>query len=161
MRNVIGMGVGLALAAVSPSTGAGVVADYQTDFAYPSPAAGWSYLWNANGAIGTASNYVPLVADGASPARYETQDQTPDAFPDAPPGSSLSATATTLIPGQGTAQNAIERYVIAAYTISAADIAANGNQLVLSEYSFAVSSTSSDGITARIYKNDTPFINQP
>lgn len=160
MRKVIGIGACFALAAVGHgAASAGVVADYQDDFTYPTPKVGWSYLWNANGAIGTAANYVSLVPDGASPARYQTEAQ--GAFPDAAPGSSLSATATTLIPGQGTAQNALERYVIVGYTITAADIAAHGNQLVLSEYSFAVSATSTDGITARIYKNDTLFINQP
>ena len=140
---------------------ADVVADYADDFSYPTSAPGWSYLWNANGPIGTATNYVPLVADASSPARYETQNQTPDAFPDPAPGSSTSATATTLIPGQGTAQNAIERYVIAAYTISAADVAANGDQLILDDYRFAVSAASADGVTARLYKNDTLLVEQP
>jgi hypothetical protein len=139
---------------------ADVVADYTDDFSYSAPASGWSYLWNANGPIGTAANYVPLVADGA-PGRYETQNQTPDGFPDAEPGSSLSATATTVVPGQGTAQNAIERYVIAGYTISAADIVANGDQLILDDYRFAVSAASTDGVTARLYKNDILLVEQP
>ncbi|MGB7157783.1 MAG: PEP-CTERM sorting domain-containing protein [Tepidisphaeraceae bacterium] len=155
------MGACLALAAAARSAEAGVVADYQDDFSYPAASVGWTYLWNANGAIGTATNYVSLVPDGASPARYETQNQTPDAFPDAAPGASASATSTTLVPGQGTAQNALERYVIAAYTISAADIAANGNQLILDGYSFAVSAGSADGITARVYKNNTLLVDQP
>ena len=65
------------------------------------------------------------------------------------------------MPGQGTAQNAIERYVIAAYTISAADVAANGDQLILDGYSFAVSEGSLDGVTAKVYKNDTLLIDRP
>ncbi len=139
---------------------ADVVADYTDDFSYPAPAPGWSYLWNANGSIGTAANYVPLVADGTTPARYETQNQTPDAFPDDAPGSSLSATSTTLTPGQGTNQsgNAIERHVIAAYTFTADDIAANGRDLVLDNFSFAVSPNSDGGVTARMYLNDIPLI---
>src|SRR5687768_4494811 len=126
---------------------ADVVADYVDDFSYPAPAPGWSYLWNANGAIGSTANYAPLVADGATPARYETQNQTPDQFPDDAPGSSLSATPTTLTPGQGTNQsgNAIERHVIAAYTFTADDIAANGQDLVLDDFSFAVSPNSDGG----------------
>ena len=140
---------------------ADVVADYADDFSYPTPAPGWSYLWNANGPIGTAANYLPLVADGASPARYETQNQTPDAFPDPAPGASASATSTTLIPGQGTAQNALERYVIAAYTISAADVAANGDQLILDFYRFAVPVESADGVTAKLYKNDILLVDRP
>ena len=138
-----------------------VVADYADDFSHPAPAPGWSYLWNANGPVGTAANYVPLVADGVA-GRYETQNQTPDAFPDEAPGSSTSATGTTLIPGQGTAQNAIERYVIAAYTISEADLAAaTGNQLVLDDYRFAVSAASIDGVTAKLFKNDFLLVEQP
>ena len=139
---------------------ADVVADYHDDFLHPAPAPGWSYLWNANGPIGTAANYLPLVPDGTA-GRYETQNQTPDAFPDDAPGSSTSATQTTLVPGQGTAQNAIERYVIAAYTISEADIAANGDQLVLDDYRFAVSTASTDGVTAKLYKNDFLLVEQP
>ena len=147
--------------AFTPAVRAVVVADYTGDFSYPAPAPGWSYLWNANGPIGNAANYVPLVADGASPARYETQDQTPNAFPDPAPGSSASATSTTLVPGQGTAQNAFERYVIAAYTISAADIAANGDQLILDQYRFFVPLTSGDGVTAKVYRNDIMYIDRP
>jgi hypothetical protein len=151
----------IAIIAAAPApVRADVVADYHDDFTYSAPAPGWSYLWNKNGPIGTAANYVPLVADAAASGRYETEDNTPDAFPDAAPGSSASATNTTLIPGQGGAQNALERYVIAGYTISAADIASNGEQLVLDLYSFTVPLTSEDGITAKVYKNDILFIDR-
>jgi hypothetical protein len=159
-NSLMGVSVVLALS-ISAVVHGEVVADYQDDFSYPAPAPGWSYLWNANGPIGTAANYASLVPDGASPARYETQNQSPDAFPDPAPGSSASATSTTLIPGQGTAQNAIERYVIAAYTISAADVAANGDQLILDLYRFAVPLESADGITAKMYKNDFLLVDRP
>jgi len=161
MRKVIGIGAWFALAAAGHgAASAGVVADYQDDFTYPAATVGWTYRWNANGPIGTAANYVSLVPDGASPARYETQNQTPDAFPDAAPGGSLSATATTLTPGYGTNQdgNPIERYVIAAYSFSAADIAANGSTLKLESFSFAVDAGSTGGVTARMYLNDIPLI---
>jgi hypothetical protein len=158
-KSVMGASVALALS-IAPIVQADVVADYQDDFSYPAPASGWSYLWNANGPIGTAANYVPLVPDGASPARYETQNQTPDQFPDDAPGASLSATLTTLVPGRGTNQsgNPIERYVIAAYTFSAADVATNGEQLVLDDFSFAVGAGSDNGVTATMYLNDFPLI---
>ena len=162
-RLLTGVVGGLSLSWGAATASAVIVADFQADFTHPAPSNGWSYHWNADGPIGNPANYVPLVPD--APGRYETADQTPDAFPDPAPGSSLSVTSTTLIPGQGSAQNAFERYVIVAYTVSAADIiaAGGGNQLVLEEYSFAVSGTSADGVTARIYKNDnpTPFVNQP
>ena len=51
-----------------------VVADYQSDFRTSgAPAPGWSYLWNANGSLGTASNYVPLVRDVNPLGNFETQ----------------------------------------------------------------------------------------
>jgi hypothetical protein len=160
MRNIMGMGAVTAISVAISAGGAtaGTVASYQADFAYPSPSTGWSYLWNANGPLGTATNYVPLVADSASPSRYETQDQ--DAFPDAAPGGSLSANPTTLIPGHATGQgaNTIERFVIAAYTFSAEDIATNGNFLTLASYSFTVGAGSEDGITAAMYLNDFPIL---
>ena len=161
MRTIVkGVSVAVVIIGLAQISRADVVADYQDDFSYPTPAPGWSYLWNANGPIGSAANYVPLVPDGVT-GRYETQDQTPDAFPDAAPGSSASATSTTLVPGQGTAQNAFERYVIAAYTISAADIAANGEQLILDGYRFSVPLTSADGVTSKLYKNDILLIDRP
>ena len=157
---VIGFG-GLCLSWGASAAPAAIVADYQADFTYPAPSNGWSYYWNATGPIGNSANYAALVPDSAATPRYETVDQTPDAFPDPAPGSSASVTQTTLVPGQGSAQNAFERYVIAVYTVSSADIAAGGgNQLVLQEYSFAVSATSADGITAKVYKNDTLLIDQ-
>src|SRR5688572_11286161 len=162
MRKRLLMGAvgGLSVSWGAATASALIVADFQADFTYPAPSNGWSYHWNANGAIGNSANYVPLVPDAAG--RYETVDQSPDAFPDPTPGSSLSITNTTLIPGQGSAQNAFERYAIVAYTVSAEDIAAaGGNQLRLEEWSFTTSATSVDGLTARIYKNDTPFVNQP
>lgn len=161
-RKVVGGSLALALSVggFAQLAQGGIVADYHDDFSYPAPAPGWSYLWNANGPIGSAANYAPLVPDGTA-GRYETQDQTPDAFPDPAPGSSASATATTLIPGQGSAQNPIERYVIAAYTISAADVAANGEQLILDLYRFAVPLASADGITSKLYKNDILLVDRP
>jgi hypothetical protein len=160
------MGVGLAVlagivgGALPTTVQANVVADYHDDFSYPAPAPRWSYLWNKNGPIGTAANYVPLVPDAPASGRYETEDNTPDAFPDAAPGSSASATNTTLIPGQGGAQNPFERYVIAAYTLSAADIANNGDNLIIDLYSFEVPLTSADGITAKVYRNDLLYIDR-
>src|SRR5688500_14202131 len=118
------------IVAAATSASATIVADFTDDFSYPAPAPGWSYLSHASGAIGNSANYVLLVPDAPGSGRYETIDDAPDSFPDAAPGSSASATATTLTPGQGTAQNPFERYVLAAYTISAADIAANGDQVV-------------------------------
>src|SRR6476661_7960384 len=43
-----------------------VAADYQDDFVLTSDASarnGWSYLWNANGALGNPANYEALVVE--------------------------------------------------------------------------------------------------
>src|SRR5262245_46660904 len=112
------------LALASTLSWAGVAAEYQADFTtVGAPKPGWSYLWNANGPIGNPANYVPLVRDTNFGGDFETQAN--GLIPDAAPGSNLAATATNVFPGQGTAQaaDAIERFVIAAYTVSAADIA--------------------------------------
>ena len=162
MRKRLLMGAvgGLSVSWGAATASALVVADFQADFTYPAPSNGWSYHWNANGPIGNSANYVPLVPDAAG--RYETVNQTPDAFPDPAPGSSLSITQTTLVPGQGRAQNGFERHAIVIYTVSAEDIAAaGGNLLSLEEWSFIASADSQDGVTARVYINDFEAIRQP
>jgi hypothetical protein len=164
MRKSLLMGAvgGLSVSWGAATASALVVADFQADFTYPTPSNGWSYHWNANGAIGNSANYVPLVPDAVG--RYETVNQTPDEFPDPAPGSSLSITQTTLVPGQGRAQvgNGFERYAIVAYTVSAEDIAAaGGNLLSLEEWSFVASPDSQDGLTARVYINDFEAVRQP
>lgn len=148
-----------------------VIADYGDDFNYPTPSTGWSYKWNQNGPIGTATNYVNLVPDfpgTAATGRYEAIDN--DQYPEPPgPAGASAVTATTMTPGRGTGllqdSNTIPRFVIAGYTIQAQDLLdiglpANGTGfLTLSSYAFIVGA-SADGITAEIYKNDTPFIIQ-
>src|SRR5688500_17628683 len=77
-----------------------VIADYTSEFAYPTPTPGWSYRWNANGPIGTATNYVDLVDDFTAIQRYEAIDN--DLYPEPPgPAGSTAATSTTLTPGRG------------------------------------------------------------
>src|SRR5205814_6049004 len=46
------------------SIGSTPIADYQDEFNTSAPAAGWSYLYNANGPLGNPANYVPLTASG-------------------------------------------------------------------------------------------------
>ena len=156
MRSSIVCAVVFASAAANAAMG-GVVADYQSDFTTSGAAApGWSYLWNKNGPIGTAANYVQLVRDANPLGSYETEAN--GTYPDPAPGVLLSATPISLIPGQGSAENSVQRFAIAAYTVSAADIAANGNQGILDNYTFGVAGASLDGITAAIYVNDTPIV---
>jgi hypothetical protein len=163
----------VALSALSASAQTPVnVADFQDEFG---TGGGWSYLWNANGALGSPANYVPLTAAGdqfTGPSgplligRNTTVD--PVAYPAVPP---LPATfPTTLVrPGLGSAEapGGIERAAIVAYTFTAADLAAAGIPAgqqgigYITAYDFAVSTLASpDGMSARIYtKNDpTPII---
>ena len=158
MRACIVFGTIVAAATAARAT---IIADFTDDFSYPSPASGWSYLWNANGPIGNSANYALLVPDAPGSGRYETIDDAPDSFPDAAPGSSTSVTSTTLTPGQGSGQNPFERYVLAAYTFSAEEIAANGDQVVLDLYSFGVPAGSQDGVSTKLYKNNTLLVDQP
>jgi hypothetical protein len=132
-----------------------VVADYQDDFQGPQPAAGWAYLWNANGPVGDPAHYVPLSYDAAN-GRYETEAN--GAYPDAAPGSYTAAGPDLLHPGQGSQQNAIERFVLAAYTVSADDIAAaGGNQATVTGGFFSVGD-SDDGLHAIVYVNGTVIV---
>jgi hypothetical protein len=143
------------LSILTAGASAAVVANYRNDFkTNGTPAPGWSYSWNANGPVGDASTYVPLVADTNFGGDYETQAN--GTRPDAAPGSSLAATSTSLFPGQGTTQAAdgIERYAIAGYTFTAADIAAAGNVGYLDDYHFIVPIDSVDGVNTRVYINN-------
>jgi PEP-CTERM motif len=144
-----------AVGSIASADAPNAVADYGTDFQTGTPKAGWSYRWNASTALESSpgtlnvAGLVPLVADGSN---YETQAN--GTRPDAAPGSNTAATATSLFPGQGSAQAAdgIERFVVAAYTISEDD-AANGTQGFIEDWSFAVPFSTGDGVNARFYVN--------
>jgi hypothetical protein len=144
-----------ALAVAAPA-GAAVVADYQADFnTSGTPAPGWSYLWNANGPLGNSANYVPLVHDTNLGGDYETVAN--GARPDPAPGAFLAASQTAVYPGQTATQAAdlVTRYVITAYTFSAAQIAADGNQLLFHTYHFTIPADAPGPIDVEVYKNNT------
>lgn len=88
------------------------IADYQDDYAPLTPATGWSYLWNANGGVGSASSYSPLIWNGAG---YTNNGAS---LPGAGDNyASLSATGGH--PGPGTSNSGgffapFDRYVLAA-----------------------------------------------
>lgn len=143
--------------AISAAARATVVADYQNDFQTGgTPGPGWSYLWNANGVIGDSSHYVPLVHDTNLGGDYETQAN--GTRPDAAPGSYLAAARTAVYPGQTATQasDGITRYVITAYTFSAAQVAADGNQLQFHTYHFTIPTDVPGPIDVEVYKNNTP-----
>lgn len=138
-----------------------VVADYGADFQTGAPAAGWAYLWNANGPIGTAANYAPLVHDAAGSGFYESQAN--GAWPDAAPGAYVRANSTTVYPGQSASQDGsgIQRYVIMAYTFSPAEVAAHGPSLLFHTYNFNIPADVPGNIDVWAYKNDVPIFTYP
>ncbi len=143
------------LAVASPCALAEVaVANLKNDFTSTGVAPGWSFLWNANGPIGSFSvgypqNYVPLERDMAGDF--------------VAPGTNIRISPSggigsvpIIVPGPGSAQgNRIERFAIVAYTVSAADIAAYGGGVRMFPYQFGVSENSLDGVNSAVYVNST------
>jgi PA14 domain len=145
-----------------------VVYDFRADLQPTTPKTGWQYLWNANGPIGNASNYVPLGAtppgsnffgnlpyytrDGspalprAEPAAYvhfglEAPNPADPSHPNLDPGGH---------PGRGSSQdpNGIERYAIASATLPS-----GGSTVLLGSLSTRYGN-STDGIHARVFINN-------
>jgi hypothetical protein len=155
------------------SIGSTPIADYQDEFNTSAPAAGWSYLYNANGLLGNPANYVPLTASGGkytAPSGTLTLGSSPSdviGYPPMPP--ILSTFPNTFVrPGLGTLEDpaGIERAAIIAYTIQPNDIPAGTPAgpvpVAITAYDFAVSTLAMpDGMTARVYggTNPTPLIN--
>jgi hypothetical protein len=136
-----------------------VVADYQDDF--QTAGSGWSYLYNLRGPVGNPANYAPLGA-GVDNIAVGRSPEDPVAFP---PGSPFGPYPQTFVrPGLGFAQEpgGFERAAIAAYTFQPQDILAAGGtaggrvNAFITAYDFAVSTTSVDGMTARVYHNTDP-----
>jgi hypothetical protein len=115
---------------VTPSTFLEPVADYQNDFATTGTLKpGWQYLWNqpdtwvaggatgdvSTGSIGNTASFQPLVFAGAgiwTPSGNANFNHDPDG--------NLQLTPTGGYPGRGTGSPAgnLERFAIAAYTVS-------------------------------------------
>ncbi|MCG8457732.1 MAG: hypothetical protein MI919_15765, partial [Holophagales bacterium] len=127
------------------------VASYGEDFQGGTPTGGWAFLWNKNGAIGTASNYVALEWDGVSV--YDSDGVA--GLPDASDMSAGNLSATEVRPGKGSSQNQSvpfppDRYAIAAYTVSAAGVYAITDSSILT----AVTPPQGNGRTVEVYVGD-------
>ena len=117
-----------------------VVADYVDDYATPSPAADWQYLWNQNGEFGTASNYSALTHDA-----WRYRPATVDEFP--------YLGASSAHPGAGVDQpesGGINRYAIAAFTVSEAGLYEITNSSITREGMWG------DGLEVSVHVNDLP-----
>jgi hypothetical protein len=147
LRYVVGA---LAISVLTSTAPASIIADFAANYQPNSPRTGWAYLWNANGPVGNAANYAALQPTANNGGDYETGVS----------GNNIAVLSTAVIPGAGLTQDpgGIERCAILAYTISAANIAAAGNQGYIDDYRFEVPLSSVDGVTASIYVNNTPII---
>jgi hypothetical protein len=159
-------------------------ADYSSDFVLTTdPAArnGWSYWWNANGAIGNPANYQALGVEngqyepigtpaGAGALGIGSAPVDPAKFAVNPPtdpfgfGITLPPLPSTYVrPGLGSVQDAsnIERSAIIAYTFTAEEIAAASGggtsaDAYITDYYFATSTSGTDVMVARLYKGTDP-----
>lgn len=123
-----------------------IIADYVDDFNGTTATAGWSYLWNANGAIGDAANYIPLLPTGTT---WDSDGSTgvPDATDLA--WGNFSPVGGHVGRSQGQGQP-VDRYVIAAYTISQA-----GEYFLTDTEYVDGNSGCGDGAVIEIYVNNT------
>ncbi len=165
-----------------------VAADYDAEFnltTNPELRNGWSYLWNASGPLGNPLNYASLAVEngqyepagapaGANALGIGSAPVDPLKFPQNPPsdpfglGLVLPPLPSTYVrPGAGSTQdaNGVERAGIVAYTFSAEEIAAATNggtsaDAFITDYYFAVSSTTTDFMTARVYKGNSATASQ-
>ncbi len=159
--------VAVGLGAASPAWAA-VIADYRDDFTGPTPANGWSYLWNApldwNGTsssdgstnpIGTSASYAPLGWDGS---RWTVDGDSNSG--NGSPGRYLNLNSTGGHPGRGATQgevppltvaNSHDRYPIAAYTMQAGQT----GFVHITDSLLSVDHAGSNGVEARVYVDDT------
>jgi photosystem II stability/assembly factor-like uncharacterized protein len=117
--------------------------NYHDAFQGPTPASGWSYLWNAHGPIGDDANYADLVWNGV---HYDSDGSSGRDASEFDYGS-LSADGGH--PGRGSKQQAtVDRYAIAAYQIDSAGL----YRIEASEV--ATDCVYSKGLDLRVYVND-------
>ena len=113
----------LGLIFVAGTASAAVIADYQADFAFPTPAAGWAYYRNPlNFNLTSPANWVALQPDTGFTNHYGA-DNTNPGWPDASPGSyTILAGGGFNHPGEGSSQatDGLEHYAITSFTMPSA-----------------------------------------
>jgi len=117
-----------------------VVADYVDDYATPTPAANWQYLWNQNGEFGTSSNYSVMTRDS-----WRYRPSATVSFP--------YLGATFAHPGSGVDEadsGGIDRYAIAAFTVTEAGTYEITDSLITRN------GASGDGVEVSVHINDQP-----
>ncbi|HEV7298146.1 MAG TPA: GDSL-type esterase/lipase family protein [Tepidisphaeraceae bacterium] len=144
----------LSLATASAAE-AEVLARYRGDFEPKQPAAGWAYLWNAKGEIGSAKSYEPLKWT----EDQKTYAPTDEKLPAPAPAAYLAMRQWGGHPGRGATQtpNKVDRYAIAAYTIPAGKTGVawvTDGQLLRDARKTSETSTTAETVQLRIYLND-------
>lgn len=145
--------------AASALVSASPVAMFESDLQPTTPASGWQYLRNSSGPVGNPANYSPLQATTHPNVMYD--DDGDAVLNDAEPGRysyiGRSETGLGLVnegepgghPGGGASQDSlgIERFIIAAYTLSVSGDTSITNSLLTN------SDVSTDGLNLRVYVN--------
>jgi hypothetical protein len=133
----------------------GLITSFQTAFQPTTPAPGWAYLWNDAGPIGYPANYTPLLPTMSG---IYTSDGL-ETRPAPPPGNFIAmyfvGVAPGGHPGMGALQagsGSIERYTIAAYTLSSPDKIALLNGWLRNANPNSGGST--DGVSLKVFVND-------
>jgi hypothetical protein len=140
------------------------VSSFQDTMQPTTPATGWSYLWNSKGTIGTPANYTSLLPT-TDPVYYYDCDGI-NGVPGPEPGAyvylgllpptDLNAGQPGGHPGPGRDQDSsgIERYAIAAYTLSTGGTVSITNSLLTN------ANWSADGLDIKVYvnSNSTPLL---
>jgi len=138
-----------------------VIADYGADLASPVPAPGWSYQWNSLGALGNPVNYTDLIVNPGLFGGFDTYTAELT-YPSLGPASFLQvfSAAGSVNPGFGTAQDALERYVIAAFTLSTSGPTSIVNGSIIDDQPDDPSGGlfDQDGVNVAIHVNNAPPI---
>ncbi len=135
------------------NTGLSATITFQDSFQYPTPAPGWSYLWNSAGPIGNPANYTALIANASglyTSTGGDLKTPAPAYFlnfglVDGLPGGHPGAGATQVGSGD------IERYAIAAYTIAGPATVSIANGWLRNSNPNAMGST--DGLNLKVFVN--------
>lgn len=127
-----------------PSTmGLRRLAGFRSDYTAVNFPPQWQYLWNANGPIGVAANYAPLIwSAGSGVYSFNGQPLSGANY--------ISLNSSGGHPGFGTIQTNHEQYAIAAYTAPY-----GGEYAITGSYIFRTSTDASDGVRVRVYVDDT------
>jgi RHS repeat-associated protein len=138
------------LTIIDNDTASSIITSFQGAMKADQPTAGWSYLWNSRGAIGNPSNYTPLLSTSNVTPSYDSNG-IPGVPDPAPAGYVWMWGRGFGHPGYGSRRDSlgIERYAIAAYTLS------SPGQVYINNGILENKDNSTDGLNLKIHTNST------